>query len=77
MVLPTVVISGAKKAFLIDDKSEFPWESLQSEDSLGISAGASAPEYLVQDLLDELKKHYENIKVRDIIIAKENVTFKK
>lgn len=76
--LQTVALeSGAKQAFLIDDKSEFPWESLQSEDSLGISAGASAPEYLVQDLLDELKKHYENIKVRDIIIAKENVTFKK
>ena len=69
--------NGAKKAFLIDDKSEFPWDCLQAEDSLGISAGASAPEYLVQDLLDELKKHYENIKVRDIIIAKENVTFKK
>ena len=76
--LQTVALeSGAKQAFLIDDKNEFPWESLQSEDSLGISAGASAPEYLVQDLLDELKKHYENIKVRDIIIAKENVTFKK
>lgn len=76
--LQTVALeSGAKQAFLIDDKSEFPWESLQSEDSLGISAGASAPEYLVQDLLAELKKHYENIKVRDIIIAKENVTFKK
>lgn len=68
--------SGASKAFLIDDKSEFPWESLQPEDSLGISAGASAPEYLVQDLLDELKKHYENIKVHDVIIATENITFK-
>ena len=75
--LQTVALeSGAKKAFLIDDKSEFPWDCLQAEDSLGISAGASAPEYLVQDLLTELQNRYENIKVHDVIIATENITFK-
>lgn len=69
--------NGAGQAFLIDDVSEFPWAELREDDTLGISAGASAPEYLVADILSALRRRYNNINVRDVIITKENVAFKR
>lgn len=65
--------AGAKKAFLIDDVSEMPWNEISDEPSIGISAGASAPEELVDNMLKELKKRYTNLKIHDIIVAKEGV----
>lgn len=67
---------GAKQAWLVDDASEINWEELSSYQNIGISAGASAPEHLVEELLQELKKHYENLKIHDIIVADERVVFK-
>ena len=69
--------NGAGQAFLIDDVSEFPWAELREDDTLGISAGASAPEYLVTDLLSALHQRYNNINVHDVIITRENVAFKR
>lgn len=63
--------AGAAKAFLIDDVSEMPWDELTETQTLGISAGASAPEELVEQILTELKKRYTNLKIHDIIVADE------
>ncbi len=68
--------AGAKKAYLIDDVSELPWEEIDKVENIGISAGASAPEYLVAELIAALNLRYDNIKIHHIIIAKENVKFK-
>ena len=53
-----------------------PWSELHGIKAIGISAGASAPEELVVQIIDELKKHYKNLKIHDIIVAKEDVRFK-
>ncbi len=63
--------AGAAKAFLIDDVFEMPWNELANVQTLGISAGASAPEELVGQILNELKKRYPNLKIHDIIVADE------
>lgn len=63
--------SGAGQAWLIDDASEADWKTLDECESLGISAGASAPEHLVTDLLNKLQQRYHNINLHDVII-KEN-----
>ena len=67
---------GAQKAWLIDDASEVDWEALDQCQSVGISAGASAPEYLVEQLMSFLKQRYNNIKVHNVIIAEEDISFK-
>lgn len=51
----TALQNGAAKAWLIDDADELPWPELENLNSLGISAGASAPEYLVDEVIAELK----------------------
>lgn len=67
---------GAKNAWLIDDVSEIDWQELNECTSIGISAGASAPEYLVEELLRTLQKHYNNINIHQVIITQESISFK-
>ncbi len=71
----TALQNGAEKAWLADDYKELDWAEIDKLSSIGISAGASAPEYLVDDLLAELKRRYDNIKIQRIIITQENVNF--
>ncbi len=68
--------NGAKEAILIDDANELDWTLLKEYQTVGITAGASAPEYLVQDLLYQLKSHYDNIKIMDVKVEYEKVNFK-
>ena len=68
--------NGAKEAILIDDANELDWTLLKQYQTVGITAGASAPEYLVQDLLYQLKSHYDNIKIMDVKVEYEKVNFK-
>ena len=42
---------------------------------IGVSSGASAPEVLVKDFINELKKQF-TIEIEEVEITKENITFK-
>ncbi len=72
----TALKAGAAQALLIDDASDLDWNKLNNCAKIGISAGASAPEYLVEELLENLSKRYDNIKIHKLIIAEEKVSFK-
>lgn len=67
---------GAEQAWLMDDASEINWQALEKCDSVGISAGASAPEYLVEELIVALQKHYNNVNIHHVIVAQEDISFK-
>ena len=67
---------GAKQAWLIDDASETLWSELDKCASIGITAGASAPEYLVEELIKSLQQHYGNINIYDVIVTQEDTCFK-
>ncbi len=68
--------NGAVKAVLVDDWRKLDKNWLTDCDSIGITAGASAPEYLVQDLLAFLRQNYDNVNIHNVIIAKEDIDFK-
>lgn len=72
----TALKAGAFDAVLIDSAEELDWQALQKYKAVGISAGASAPEYLVEELLLAFSKHYDKININHVIFVKENVTFK-
>ncbi len=54
---------------------ELPIEKIKKCKKIGISSGASAPERLVQDLIDEIKKNC-NVSIEEVVVAKEKVVFK-
>ncbi len=67
--------SGCKNTFLIDSKKESKIINILKYKNIGITSGASAPEKLVFDLIDEIKKNAE-VKIKEIESAKEKVSFK-
>jgi 4-hydroxy-3-methylbut-2-enyl diphosphate reductase len=67
--------AGARDSLLIDDVSSLDWSRLGGVRTLGVTAGASAPEDLVSDLLDALHARYD-VQVEEIAPTRETVTFK-
>jgi 4-hydroxy-3-methylbut-2-enyl diphosphate reductase len=66
---------GADNARLLDDASGLDWAWLQGVGTVGVTAGASAPEVLVQGLIDKLATCYD-LTVEHVAPMQETVTFK-
>lgn len=47
--------AGAKKAMLVQGVHEVPWEEFEGASVVGLSAGASAPEILVNEIIEAFK----------------------
>jgi 4-hydroxy-3-methylbut-2-enyl diphosphate reductase len=62
-------------ARLIQRAAELDWAWLEGVGSLGITAGASAPELLVRELVDLLSTRYEVIE-REVETTRETIEFK-
>jgi 4-hydroxy-3-methylbut-2-en-1-yl diphosphate reductase len=67
--------AGAKNAKLIDEASGIDWRWFDGVKTLGLTAGASAPELLVQGVIATLSDRYE-IEIEEIATRQETVTFK-
>jgi 4-hydroxy-3-methylbut-2-en-1-yl diphosphate reductase len=67
--------AGAKAAYLIDDAKEIDWSWFEGVTALGLTAGASAPEDLVQGVIDACVGRYE-LTVQEVQVTREDVIFK-
>nr|WP_254007703.1 4-hydroxy-3-methylbut-2-enyl diphosphate reductase [Rhizobium sp. L1K21] len=66
--------AGAKRSLLVQRASEIDWDSLDGVSTVGISAGASAPEVIVNEIIEAFKTRYET-KVELAVTAEENEHF--
>ena len=67
--------NGCEHAELIHSESTFPLEKISKCKTIGISSGASAPEVLVNEFIENIKKKF-NVEIEEVEIVKEDVTFK-
>ena len=67
--------AGCKKSELIHSENELPIDKIKECKTIGISSGASAPEILVQNVIDKIKRNFIT-NVEEVKIIEENVTFK-
>ena len=67
--------AGCKKSILMHHGKQLPLEDIKKSKAIGISSGASAPEELVQNLINELKLNFK-VSIEEIKVAEEKVTFK-
>ena len=67
--------SGCTNSLLIHSESKIPYEQIENSNTIGISSGASAPEVLVKNFINKLKKRF-TIKIDEVETIKENVVFK-
>jgi len=62
-------------AELVQSAADVDWRWFDNVTSLGITAGASAPEELVQELLGALRERYE-VRLEEVRTASEDIVFK-
>ena len=67
--------SGCPNTQLIHSQSEIPFDEIENSNIIGISSGASAPEILVDNFINELRNRF-TVTIDEIEIIKENVVFK-
>ncbi len=67
--------SGCINSRLIHSDSNIPFDEIEKFKTIGISSGASAPEVLVDNFINNLKKKFK-ISMEEVRIVKENITFK-
>ena len=67
--------SGCNKTHLISDVSEVDWEEIEKQQKIGLTAGASAPDILIQEFIDKMNNLYD-VEIINISVADENITFK-
>ena len=67
--------SGCPNSQLIHSQSQIPYELIEKSNTIGISSGASAPEVLVNNFINDLKKRF-TVNIDEVEAIKENVVFK-
>jgi 4-hydroxy-3-methylbut-2-en-1-yl diphosphate reductase len=67
--------AGCPRAALVQNAATMDWRVLDGVSTVAMSAGASAPEELVEDLIDACQQRFA-VAVREVEVVKEDVFFK-
>jgi 4-hydroxy-3-methylbut-2-enyl diphosphate reductase len=67
--------AGAKDARLVGSAGDVDWTWFEGVQAVGITAGASAPEDLVEQLIATISSRFD-ARVEEIAVTREDVTFK-
>ena len=67
--------AGCSYSQLVQRAAEIDWRSLDGITTLGITAGASAPQVLIEEVIDAFRTRYD-VTVEVVETAQENVEFK-
>jgi 4-hydroxy-3-methylbut-2-en-1-yl diphosphate reductase len=66
--------AGARDAMLIQRAYDIDWSRLEDVTTLGLSAGASAPELLVNEVIAALRARFE-VAIEETTVTREDVAF--
>ncbi|SHO60064.1 4-hydroxy-3-methylbut-2-enyl diphosphate reductase [Pseudoxanthobacter soli DSM 19599] len=66
--------AGCPRAVLIQRASDIDWRDFAGISRLGIAAGASAPEVLVEEIIDAFANHFD-VAVEEVRTAEETISF--
>jgi 4-hydroxy-3-methylbut-2-enyl diphosphate reductase len=73
--LVEVCVQAGVPAYLVDDHSELQSEWLDGARTVAVTAGASAPEHLVRELIDHLHERYGFATTDEVELKEEDVRF--
>lgn len=68
-------VAGCPRAYLVQKASEIDWTWFEGVRTVGITAGASAPEVLVQEVIDDIRERYLT-EIEEISVTQETTHFK-
>lgn len=58
-LVEVAIKAGAASAVLVQSKADLPWNELEQARVVGLSAGASAPEILVEEIIEAMRKRFD------------------
>jgi len=67
--------AGADNAMLVSSAESIDWDKVATAETIGLSAGASAPEYLTDGVIAALRSKYD-IDMQEVEVTKEKVIFR-
>ncbi|MBC7144471.1 MAG: 4-hydroxy-3-methylbut-2-enyl diphosphate reductase [Thioclava marina] len=67
--------AGCRYAQLVQRAADIDWRALEGARSVGVTAGASAPEVLIDEVIDAFRQRYD-LTVDQIETAREDIEFK-
>ena len=67
--------AGCPYAMLVQSAADIDWRSIEGVGAVGLTAGASAPEVLVDQVIAAFRDRYE-VTIEKVVTAEENVSFK-
>ncbi|EAU41211.1 4-hydroxy-3-methylbut-2-enyl diphosphate reductase [Fulvimarina pelagi HTCC2506] len=65
---------GARDAMLVENEREIPWESLKTGATIALSAGASAPDILIDAIIAKARENFD-VDLEIVQTAEENELF--
>jgi len=66
--------AGCRKALLVQQAADIPWPAFEGVAVLGITAGASAPELLVDDIIEAFRARFD-VAVEGVVTTEERIAF--
>jgi len=66
---------GCRRGLLVQRAADLDWSELGGLSAIGLTAGASAPEVLVTEIVDAFRQRYE-VTVEQVTLRQESVSFK-
>jgi 4-hydroxy-3-methylbut-2-enyl diphosphate reductase len=66
--------AGCDTSMLVQRAADIPWERFDGVTTLGLSAGASAPEVLVQEIIDAFRDRFD-VTLEEVEVAREEIAF--
>lgn len=67
---------GCQKAQLVQRAADIDWSWFKDVQTLGLTAGASAPEVLVEEVIEACRDHFNTVDVQEVTLRDEDVEFK-
>jgi 4-hydroxy-3-methylbut-2-en-1-yl diphosphate reductase len=66
--------AGCPAALLVERAADIPWDRLVGAGTIGVTAGASAPELLVEEIIEAFR-HRFTVTIDEVVIEEERVAF--
>jgi 4-hydroxy-3-methylbut-2-enyl diphosphate reductase len=66
--------AGARDARLIQRAADIDWSIFHANETVGLTAGASAPEVLMEEVISAFRERYD-VTLDEVVVTQENVEF--
>jgi 4-hydroxy-3-methylbut-2-enyl diphosphate reductase len=73
-LVEVAALNGCKRSMLVQRAADIDWSQFEGARTVGVTAGASAPEVLVRDVVNALSARFDTT-IEEVTVTREDVAF--